>query len=112
MQWRKAWEKNWDSIRYCSDACRRQKLDKTALPVRQALLELVRKAGPGKLSDPLEIAQKLWPTDWQGHAEEVRRVVRQLASEGYIELFQEGRRIEELNFKGPIKIRQASDPTA
>nr|WP_238525743.1 DUF2256 domain-containing protein [Methylovorus glucosotrophus] len=23
MTWRKAWEKNWDSVKYCSDACRR-----------------------------------------------------------------------------------------
>jgi len=25
MTWRKAWEKNWDSIKYCSDRCRAQK---------------------------------------------------------------------------------------
>ncbi len=25
MSWRKAWAKNWDEVRYCSDACRRQK---------------------------------------------------------------------------------------
>lgn len=23
--WRKKWEKVWDEVRYCSDACRRQK---------------------------------------------------------------------------------------
>lgn len=22
--WRKKWEKNWDDVRYCSDACRKQ----------------------------------------------------------------------------------------
>ena len=25
MSWRKAWAKNWDEVRYCSDACRRQR---------------------------------------------------------------------------------------
>lgn len=25
MTWRKAWAKNWDEVRYCSEACRRQK---------------------------------------------------------------------------------------
>ena len=25
MTWRKAWAKNWDDVKYCSDACRRQK---------------------------------------------------------------------------------------
>lgn len=26
MSWRRAWAKNWDEVRYCSDACRRRKL--------------------------------------------------------------------------------------
>jgi hypothetical protein len=25
MTWRKAWEKNWESVKYCSEACRRGK---------------------------------------------------------------------------------------
>ena len=25
MSWRKAWAKNWDEVRYCSDACRARK---------------------------------------------------------------------------------------
>jgi hypothetical protein len=25
MSWRRAWSKNWDDVRYCSDACRRMK---------------------------------------------------------------------------------------
>ncbi|MFZ9811333.1 MAG: DUF2256 domain-containing protein [Burkholderiaceae bacterium] len=25
MTWRKAWAKNWDSVKYCSDACRAKK---------------------------------------------------------------------------------------
>ncbi len=25
MTWRKAWAKNWESVRYCSDACRARK---------------------------------------------------------------------------------------
>ncbi len=25
MSWRKAWAKNWDEVRYCSDACRKQR---------------------------------------------------------------------------------------
>ena len=25
MSWRKAWAKNWESVRYCSDACRANK---------------------------------------------------------------------------------------
>lgn len=25
MTWRRAWAKNWESVRYCSDACRARK---------------------------------------------------------------------------------------
>ena len=25
MSWRKAWAKNWDQVRYCSEACRKKK---------------------------------------------------------------------------------------
>ncbi|MFM9878781.1 MAG: DUF2256 domain-containing protein [Burkholderiaceae bacterium] len=25
MTWRKAWAKNWEQVRYCSDACRAKK---------------------------------------------------------------------------------------
>ena len=25
MSWRKAWAKNWEAVRYCSEACRRRK---------------------------------------------------------------------------------------
>ena len=25
MSWRKAWAKNWEQVKYCSDACRRYK---------------------------------------------------------------------------------------
>jgi hypothetical protein len=34
MTWRKAWAKNWDSVLYCSDACRGKKksLDSKAAP--------------------------------------------------------------------------------
>ena len=27
MSWRRAWSRNWDEVRYCSEACRRRKGD-------------------------------------------------------------------------------------
>lgn len=29
MTWRKSWAKNWDSVLYCSDACRANKSTRT-----------------------------------------------------------------------------------
>lgn len=28
MTWRKSWAKNWDEVKYCSEACRKQKSTK------------------------------------------------------------------------------------
>jgi hypothetical protein len=30
MSWRKAWAKNWEHVRYCSEACRKRKASKAA----------------------------------------------------------------------------------
>jgi hypothetical protein len=30
MSWRKSWAKNWDEVKYCSDACRRGKVKRAA----------------------------------------------------------------------------------
>lgn len=29
MVWRKAWAKNWDDVKYCSDACRKNRRSAT-----------------------------------------------------------------------------------
>ncbi|MFK7965113.1 MAG: DUF2256 domain-containing protein [Burkholderiaceae bacterium] len=34
MTWRKKWAKNWEDVKYCSDACRRQSHSE---PARKAL---------------------------------------------------------------------------
>lgn len=105
MQWRKAWEKNWDSIRYCSDSCRRQKLDKKGSDIQETLMALVYERGASKSICPSEVARKLWPEGWEEHMEEVRRIARQLHSQGMIEITQKGRVVQDLNFKGPIRLR-------
>jgi hypothetical protein len=32
MSWRKAWAKNWDEVRWCSDACRKKKAQAADAP--------------------------------------------------------------------------------
>jgi hypothetical protein len=32
MSWRRAWAKNWEAVRYCSEACRRRKATAAPLP--------------------------------------------------------------------------------
>ena len=32
MTWRRAWAKTWETVRYCSEACRRRRTSLTARP--------------------------------------------------------------------------------
>jgi hypothetical protein len=34
MSWRKSWAKNWESVKYCSDACRLNKSSPAVLGVK------------------------------------------------------------------------------
>jgi hypothetical protein len=105
MTWRKSWEKNWETIRYCSESCRRQKLDKNFTDVRDTILLMASERGAEKSICPSEVARKLFPDNWETHMEEVRRVARQLHHQGDIEITQKGMVIRDLNVKGPIRIR-------
>ncbi len=102
MEWRKAWEKNWESIRYCSDSCRRDKFDKKSIHVREAILSMTKKAGISKPVAASDVAQSLWPSEWESRLEEVRRVARLLHEEKLITILQQGKPITDLNFKGPV----------
>jgi hypothetical protein len=105
MQWRKAWEKNWDSIRYCSDSCRSDKLDKNSFHIREAILLLTKKSTPSRPVTQEDIVKYLWPDEKMTRLEEVRRIARILHSEKLITIIQNGRPISDLNFKGPVQFR-------
>jgi hypothetical protein len=105
MQWRKAWEKNWDFMRYCSDSCRRHKLDKNSLHIREAILFLTKKSGPSKPVTQEDIVKYLWPDEGMTRLEEVRRIARILHYEKLITIIQNGTPISDLNFKGPVQFR-------
>lgn len=98
MEWRKAWEKNWESIRYCSASCRRVKLDKRGAKLREEILGKVSQLRPHEF-----IAEENIPHD---NREEVRSVARLLYIEGLIGLTQSGKPIKDTNFKGPIEFRK------
>lgn len=105
MKWRKSWEKNWDNIRYCSDACRKQRLEKNGNFIQERILSLATERGAEKSLCPSEVARSLWPSDWEEHMEEVRRVARLLHDKSLIEITQKGQVVKDLNFKGPIRLR-------
>ena len=101
IEFRKKWALNWDSIKYCSDECRR---NKNRFDFRPAILKLLQSRPAGKTICPSEVLLESQKSD-KDLMEHVRRSARLLAAESKIEITQGGRAVDPLNFRGPIRLR-------
>ena len=103
MEWRKSWEKNWDSIKYCSDACRKNKSKDTS-HYEKKILSLLQTRSHGSSMCPSEILAADDKKD-KLKMEEVRQAARRLVHQGLIEITQKGLVVDPSEFKGPIRLR-------
>ncbi len=101
FEYRKKWEKNWDSVKYCSDECRS---NKKRFDYSSQILDLLAVRGFSKTICPSEV---LAPADKQDPLlmEHVRRSARRLAAEGKIEITQQNKPVDPSDFKGPIRLK-------
>jgi hypothetical protein len=107
MSWRKAWERSWDEIRYCSDACRRAKVGDVDRRLEEAILGLLdERAGQGTIC-PSEAARLVGgEEEWRPLMEPARRAARRLVAAGRVEITQQGRVVDASTARGPIRIRR------
>jgi hypothetical protein len=109
ITWRKKWARDWENVKYCSDACRRGK-NHDAGALESAILDLLRERDPsasgGKSICPSEAARRVRPDDWREHMEPTRRAARRLVAEGKVEITQGGRVVDPSTAKGPIRVRR------
>jgi hypothetical protein len=106
MTWRKSWERNWDHVRYCSDACRKRKVSDTDVELEGVILALLDKRAQGSSICPSEAARAVGGDDWRELMEPARRAARRLVSAGSVEITQQGRVVDPSTAKGPIRIRR------
>ena len=104
MEWRKSWARNWDQVRYCSDACRRRRVSATDAALEQAILDLLD-ARSGTIC-PSEAARAVDAEGWRDLMEPARQAARRLAARDDVEITQGGRVVDPLMAKGPIRIRR------
>ena len=104
MEWRKSWARNWDQVRYCSDACRRHRLTTTDKALEQAVLDLLD-ARSGTIC-PSEAARAVDPDGWRDLMEPARQAARRLVASGDVEITQGGHVVDPSTAKGPIRIRR------
>ena len=76
MEWRRKWKDVWDSIQYCSDACRRTRLKKPDHALEEAIIALLEKRSSTASICPSEAARVVFPMDWMSHMEAARQASR------------------------------------
>lgn len=111
MTWRKKWERDWESVRYCSEACRRNKPGPVDRELEAAILALLHRRANGATICPSEAARAVASDrqrvedDWRDLMEPARNAARRLVAEDRLQITQKGRVVDPSTAKGPIRLR-------
>ena len=106
MLWRAKWAKSWDTVKYCSNACRKQRLTAVDAALEQAIVELLNARARDASICPSEAAQRVGGEDWQRLMEPARMAARRLVAQEKVQITQGGRVVDPSRAKGPIRIRR------
>lgn len=107
IAWRKKWERDWANVKYCSDACRRGKLNEIDKKLEAAIESLLDQRSKGKTICPSEAARIVGGESWRDLMEPARRAARRLVAAGRVVITQNGRAVDPSRAKGPVRIRRA-----
>jgi hypothetical protein len=106
ISWRRKWARDWEAIKYCSDACRERGLSARDRHIEQAILDLLEQRAADASICPSEAARQLAVgDDWRPLMEPVRMAARRLQRAGRIDITQKGRIVDPDRAKGPIRLR-------
>jgi hypothetical protein len=105
IAWRKKWERCWDEVKHCSDACRRSKPAETDRKLEGIILDLLSRRSAGATICPSEAAREVFPDGWRDRMEDARRAARRLVAADRLEVLQQGAVVDPSTAKGPIRLR-------
>jgi len=107
IEWRKTWERNWDPVSYCSDACRARKVRVIDTALEEWLLTRLGAGPRGTTVDPADAATALGVASGGGAAlrEPARSAARRLVNCGPAEMVQRGVVVDPSTAKGPVSLR-------
>jgi len=108
ITWRKKWERDWDEVRFCSDACQRSRPGPTDLALEQSILELLERRARGATICPSEAARAVGGDDWRPLMEPARAAARRLVARGEVEITQGGRVVDGSTARGPVRVRRVT----
>ena len=105
IEWRRKWARDWDSVRYCSRACRGARLDATDERLVEAMASMLEGRGRGRSICPSEVAREVGGESWRGLMERARMAARRLVASGVAEVTQGGSVVDPSTARGPIRVR-------
>jgi hypothetical protein len=105
MEWRSAWARDWDNVRYCSKSCRKNKLGPLDVALEDAIILLLKQRARSATICPSEAARLVESEDWRSLMERTRRAARRLVGQGRLEILQGGRVVDPSTARGPIRLR-------
>lgn len=110
IEWRKKWARDWDQVRYCSDACRRNRLTETDQRLELAIVTMLAERPIGSTMCPSEAARSVGGSgdQWRELMEPARQAARRLVAAGTIEITQGGHVVDPSTARGPIRLRRVS----
>lgn len=106
MQWRAKWARNWNEVKYCSDACRKQRLTAVDTALEDAIVQLLNARARDASICPSEAARAVGGESWQSLMEPARKAARRLVAQEKVQITQAGKVVDPSRAKGPIRIRQ------
>jgi hypothetical protein len=111
IEWRRAWSRDWDSVRYCSQRCRRTRLTPIDGQLEEAIMSLLLSRPRNATICPSEAARMVAGDDeqeWRSLMEPARSAARRLVAQQRVDIVQGGRRVDPSTARGPIRIRLAT----
>jgi hypothetical protein len=105
--WRRKWARDWEQVRYCSDACRRSTVGEIDVRLERAILELLATRDRGATICPSEAARRVDPSGWRELMERTRRAARRLVAGGKVVIKQRGHVVDASRARGPLRIGRA-----
>ena len=105
IEWRKKWERNWDSISYCSDACRARRIRPVDRALEHWLLTRLSASSRGGTVDPADAARALGAERAADLREPARNAARRLVNQGLADMLQRGVTVDPTTAKGEVALR-------
>jgi hypothetical protein len=113
ITWRKKWERDWDNVKFCSDACRSHKPGPQDRLLEETILRMLLERGAGKTICPSEAARTVAGgaelsedrARWEPMMEPARAAARRLVAAEKIVITQGGHTVDAATAKGAIRLR-------